>query len=238
MNSTAIILKSQKSKKSRRPKGRMGDPNQAAVSAYAGDAYSLAKRTWTGLNEIRKLINIEEKYFDTDTSMTATNTGNLLCLSQVAQGVGLSDRIGNSIKVQRLSITGRVAILSSNTTYSVCRVAIVRDMEGQGTAPVATDIFETLGTSSAPRQHYDYLNRKRFAVLYDELFTLFPYSTGQGSAAVFRYDVPLNKHVLYRGATAAAASNGEGSIYIVFVSDEATTGPSCNAVARIVFTDD
>ena len=144
---------------------------------------------------------------------------------------------GNSLKVQRLEIKGRAAVASAVTSYSLVRIIVFRDMEGQGSAPAVSDLLETVGNSSAPRQPYDWLNRKRFAILYDMLVPLTALSGGQ-AVHVFTYSVDLGKHVLYRGTSASAASDGEGSIYIACVSDEATNTPSVNASCRFTFTDD
>ena len=213
------------------------DKTKEAVSAYAGDAYDLARRTMRGLNEIRRYINIEEKYLDTSVSLTPDQSGSLQCITQIAQGTTMNTRVGNSLRVQRLEIKGRAAVSASVTSYSLCRIIVFRDMEGQGTAPTVADLLETVGGSAAPRQPYDWLNRKRFSVLYDMLVPLTAISGGQ-MVQVFTYSVDLAKHVLYRGTTAAAASDGEGSIYIACVSDEATNTPSVNASCRFTFTDD
>jgi len=232
------VMKAKKGKKSARfTNGPMRDRNREEVSRYAGDAYSLAKRTWSGLNAVRRLINIEEKYSDTSLSQSPDTNGTVACVTQLAQGVTMTTRVGNSVKIQSLECWGRVAVNSAVTTFSLCRVVVLRDMEGQGTAPTCADIFESVGTSAAPRQAFDWLNRKRFAILYDELVALTP-TTGANSVTTYHYRVPLEKHVLYRGTTAAAASDGEGSIYIATISDEATNVPSVNTNVRIVYTDD
>lgn len=231
------VMKKRKGKKTGFANRSKRDGNREEVSRYAGDAYDLAKRTWSGLNAVRRLINIEEKFNDTGVTQSPDQNGVLTCLTQLAQGTTVNTRVGNSVKVQHLECTGRVVVNAAVTTFSLCRVVVLRDMEGQGTAPTGADVFETLGTSSAPRQFFDWGNRKRFAVLYDELIALTPL-TGGNSIATFHYSVQLEKHTLYRGTTAAAASDGEGSIYLCCVSDEATNTPSVNCNARIVYTDD
>ncbi len=221
-------------------RGRTIDPGQRSVEQFAGDAYSLAKRSIAGLNQIRKLINIEEKYLDVSASLTPDQSGtsSVTSLTQVAQGTTMNTRIGNSIRVQRLSIIGRAAVNAAVTTFSMVRILVFRDMEGQGTAPTISDVLESVGTSAAPRQPYDYLNRKRFAILSDWLYPLTNSGAGQGSVREFQLDIPLVKHTLYRGTTAAAASDGEGTIYIACVSDETTNTPNVAFTSRVVFTDD
>jgi len=81
-----------------RRSGRRGSSQEQAVGKYFGDAWSLAKRTATGLNEIRKLINVEEKVIQTDNaSATFNTTGTVYSLSTVVQGTDYDERVGNSI---------------------------------------------------------------------------------------------------------------------------------------------
>jgi hypothetical protein len=226
-----------KAKNTKRNKTRKSDNTQRSVEQFAGDAYSLAKRSLAGLNEIRKFINIEEKYSDTAINVSGDQNGTVTCVSQLAQGTNVSNRVGDSVRVQRLSLIGRIAVNSAVTTYSIARVIVFRDMEGQGTAPAMSDVLESVGTSAAPRQPYDWLNRKRFSILADWLIPLTAISGGS-MVRELSLDIDLAKHVLYRGTTAAAASDGEGSIYVGVVSDEATNTPGLGAVARITYTDD
>jgi len=222
-----------KNKKFKRP-----DPTRRSVEQFAGDAYSLAQRSIAGLNQIRKYINIEEKFLDVSSSLSPDQNGSLAALTQLAQGTTMNTRVGNSIRVQRLSIMGRVAVNSSVTSFSMVRVLVFRDMEGQGTAPAMSDVLESVGSTSAPRQPYDWLNRKRFSIVADWYFPVTVNSGGSTSVREFTLDEPFTKHVLYRGTSAAAASDGEGTIYIGAVSDEATNTPTVAFTSRITYTDD
>lgn len=232
-----VQLKNKRSKRRTKSSRAPGGGNKEAVSKYAGDAYDLARRTWSGLNEIRRLINIEEKYLDFNLTQSPDTAGTVSCITQVAQGVTMNTRVGNSIRVQRLSVLGRATVSTAVTTFSLVRVIVFRDMEGQGTAPTMGDVLELVSNTAAPRSPIDWLNRKRFSILYSELIPLTVVTGGNG-IAVFKYEVALGKHTLYRGTTAAAASDGEGSIYVGCISDEATNVPSVNSYTRIEYTDD
>ena len=169
--------------------------------------------------------------------MTATainNTGVVSPISRIAQGTDYTQRIGNSIKMQRIEVRCRI-FQNPTATQTVVRCSLVRDLDGAGTIPTTSDIFENVGGISAPLTQFDFLNRKRFSVLYDELITL---DVGQGTTQCFTLDLPHEGHVLYLGSTAAAASDGKGSLYLCFLSDEATNTPTCAFSTRIVFTDD
>lgn len=206
------------------------------MGAYFGDAWSLAKRTAHGLNEIRKLVNIETKI--NDVSSTSTNfdtTGNTLPLTQMAQGTNYTaNRIGNSIKLQNIEIRYRLFI-GSSATRTVARVIVFRDLDGYGVAPTSNELLQVGGSVTTPLQPKAFLNAERFSILYDELFTM---SVTGDSSFVRDLRIPHEGHVKYLGSSAAAASNGKGSVYILFVSDESTNTPSYSYHTRVYFTDD
>jgi hypothetical protein len=220
----------------RRRRSRRQNNGGDSVGKYFGDAWSLAKRTANGLNEIRKLINIETKIIQTNTGSTVFGTtGVLVPISECAQGLDyINNRVGDSIKMQRIEIRGRI-FKNAAATQTVTRILLVRDLDGFGTLPTTNDILDSVGIASAPLTPYEYLNRKRFSILYDELLTV--NNTGD-SSAVFEVNVAHEGHILYLGTTAAAASDGKGSLYMLFISDEGTNTPSFNFFSRIYFTDD
>ncbi len=206
-----------------------------AVGEYFEDAWSLAKRTATGLNEIRKLINIEEKNLETLVSSAAFDTnGTVYSISTVAQGTDYTQRVGDSIRMQHIQVRWRV-FKNAAATQSMCRVILFRDLDGYGTAPVTGDVMQFAGVATAPLSPPDWLNRKRFAIIRDELVTL--NNTGESSVCGM-WQVPHNGHILYLGTTAAASSNGKGSVYMLVISDESTNTPTIAFSSRIAFTDD
>jgi hypothetical protein len=206
-----------------------------AVGKYASDAWSLAQRTASGLNEIRKLINIETKPCDAIVTATAVNTtGFLTCVSELAQGTDYTNRVGDSIKIQRIQCRLRL-YQNTGATETTFRAVCFRDLDGYGTLPTTAQVFQTVGTVSAPLSPYNWLNKDRFSILYDELIAL--NSTGQQSEEIV-FDLPHAGHVKYLGTTAAAASDGKGSIYWAFLSDEGTNTPTAALYSRILFTDD
>jgi len=219
-------------RKGRAKRGGNGDD----VGKYFGDAWSLAKRTASGLNEIRKLINVEEKVIEVDyASNTFDTSGDLVSISTVVQGLDYNQRVGNSIKLQEIEINARIFMntTSGNTVY---RFLVVRDLDGYGTTPAVSDILANgVGSATAPLAIKDFLNRKRFSILFDEMGTLSP----QGERGVYiTVKMEHAGHILYLGSTAAAASNGKGSLYILVLSDETVNMPSLAFQSRVTFTDD
>lgn len=207
-----------------------------SVGAYFGDAWSLAKRTASGLNEIRKLINIEEKVLDTNQASFAFDTnGTVVPVSLVAQGLDFNQRVGDSFKMQNIQFRYRV-FRATGATTSVVRIMLVRDLDCQGATPTVGSIIEngTLGTAQAPTSPLRFLNRKRFAVLYDNLTVVTSTDIGFSDSISMAHD----GHILFLGTTAVAASQGKGSLFVLVVSDEAANTPTIAFQTRIVFTDD
>jgi hypothetical protein len=224
-----------------RPKGKRmskGQGTAEAVGTYAGDAWSLAKRTAYGLNEIRKLINIETKFCDTIlTSTPQGTTGNAYCISELAQGLTSTNRVGDSVRIQHLEIRGRVVVNAAATT-SLVRVLVVRDLDGYGTAPTPADVLATTGAVSAPLSPENFQKRERFSILYDEVFALQSVLSSGTASIPFYFATAHQGHVLYLGQTGVAASDGKGSVYVMCVSDEGTNTPSLAFYSRMLFTDD
>jgi hypothetical protein len=188
------------------------------------------------LNEIRKLINIETKFIDLVTNADNINTtGGAYCISQVAQGLTSTSRVGDSVRIQHLELRGR-AVANISAVSTSFRILVVRDLDGYGTAPTPADVLEYTGVVHAPRSPRKYNKLQRFSVLFDEVVEL-QTSTGVSSIP-FVFETAHQGHVLYLGTTAAAASNGKGSVYVMFVSDESTNTPTVSFVSRMTFTDD
>ena len=176
----------------------------------------------------------EPKNFDIDNAVTATQSGTLTLLSGIAQGTDIGQRIGNSVFVTDIRISGRVAINSAVTTFSTARMVLIRDNENSGAAPVLSDILEATGSTVVTRSPKNYLNRKRFTFLYDELFVLAP---GSASALPIGVDMRINREVTYRGTGNTVAAAAEGTLYLLVVSDEVGNAPNLTVYIQYQFTD-
>ena len=210
---------------------RRGRKKVDPVGQYASDAWSLAKRTAYGLNEIRKLINIEQKFVDTTVTNNTSRAGGINYLSGIAQGTDLSNRVGDSIKVQRFSINGYI----SGAANAVVRILIVRDRENSGSDPVGSDILQNASVAATPFSYVNYINKDRFTILYDSTYTI---NTVAIPGTLFEYTVSDLGHIKYRGTTSASASAAEGSLYLATFTDLAATQPTVVFTSRIEYTDD
>lgn len=225
-------------RKGKRGRGRNSAPKRDAVGAYASDAWSLAKRTALGLNEIRKLINVEQKFKEASGNPTYDRNGTVVYLSGLDTGDSTITREGNSVKVQKFRLRFMISHNASVTGATNHRIMIVRDLQNQGATITANDVLETVGTSGAPNAFLDFVNgplqNKRFGIVYDRQFVTDPYHLGRIENDVSSHDV----HVYYRGTDSTVASAGNGSYFLVAVcSDTGANLPSLVYNTRLEFTD-
>jgi hypothetical protein len=223
----ALVMK-RRDKRSRR-KNVKKDP----VGEYASDAWSLAKRTAIGLNEIRKLINIETKFFDYAVNTTYTTTS-VNHLTNMAQGLTSTTRVGDSIKLQHIEFSASVVTNVASAGARV-RITLVRDLMCQGTVFIGSDLYQD--TSSQPAtivSAFKFNEKDRFSILYDEVLTVCNGTFAQSSY----YSAPHAGHVKYLGTTATNPSIGNGALFIAITCSEAANVPTVSAYCRVMYTDD
>ncbi len=199
----------------------------------------MAKRTANGLNEIRKLINVEMKPIDTIAQVTATNSGSITYLSGVTQGDDYVHREGNSIRIVKFELLGTVFRDSSAgaTQNDSVRILVIRDLQNGGGTPTVSEILEYTGTATSPYSpmkmlagvHYS----NRFTVVYDELLIL----DNAHCDRLVRFETSHSCHVMYRGTGSTTASAAAGAYFLVALSNASSTQPTFDFVSRITYTD-
>ncbi len=198
-----------------------------------GDLGNIIGAAWEGVGHWAP-FNTEVKY--TDTTQSATNlssAGLLVCVSECSQGTDANQRTGNSLKAIALELRDQLAVTSSN---SAIRRIIFADWDQAGTAPTPSDVLKStlLSTADAPFSPFESKNAQRFEIMSDELFNI---DTVNKPAAAKVQKFRLDSHVRYKGTTAAAASDGEGSIYVLYVSQNSATYPTVAFTSRLSFVD-
>ncbi len=197
----------------------------------------MAKRTANGLNEIRKLINVEQKFKEASGNPTYDRSGTVVYLSGIDQGDSTITREGNSIKMQHFRLRFFLTHNASNTSGCAHRILIVRDLQNQGATITANDVLETVATSNAPNAFIDFTNgplqNKRFGIVYDREFVTHPYRPILTENFVSNHDC----HVYYRGTDSAVTAAGNGSYFLIAVCSDTTNLPSIVYNTRMEFTD-
>ncbi len=180
----------------------------------------------------RKYLNPELKSHDVANQDTITDgAGKILNLSNIVQGLDSVNRIGRSIKVKEFSFNA-VLTQNSSATNTQVRIIIIADQQQEGSNDPS---WLEVCVAVAPTSLLNVTStRKRFKILYDRLFTL---SIANVTMIPFRFKKKMSHVIQYTGTTAADASNGKGSLYLMAISNEVTNDPTLDISTRILYLD-
>lgn len=171
---------------------------------------------------------IEYKYTQ-DTSVGNANwTGTLISLCEPPQGVGDFDaRIGDKIKMQRLTMRGHFAYSALN---SVCRVIIFMDKEDSVGA--TGDLILDAGTIAVVDAPKVYDKRFKTKILYDKRFPVY----ADKPFHFLRCNIPLNKVTIFNNGSTAINNN---MLKMLIVCDAASSvnNPAYTLTTRVTYTD-
>ena len=214
--------------KKRLPRQSLG---QRVKNVTLGDLGTLIGAAWEGIGHWTP-FNTEVKQIGKSVAATSlSSSGVVYCLSQTAQGVQAGDRTGNSIKAIALELRDVLATTGSNS--AIRRIVFV-DWDQAGTAPTCADLLTVTGTAEAPLSPFLANNTQRFEILSDEFFDV---NTVNKPIVTKCEKFRLDSHVRYLGTTAAAASDGEGSVYVAYVSQASAVYPTVEFYTRLSFVD-
>lgn len=205
------------------------------VVSYAGKAAMArygtpggVRRLANDVNYIKSRLNTEAKYLDTQAT-TAPATSSIVCVNQIAQGTDAFNRVGNKLRVASLQSNLKFNIHGS-ATATVVRCCLVLDKAPNGGgAPGITDVF----VSSTPYSLRNVLSMRRFKVLRNFWVRL---DTSDPETMRLMYK-KLNFRTSYNTTTGAVTAIQEGALYWMFISDEATNGPTISYNTRLRFID-
>lgn len=171
----------------------------------------------------------EHKWYDTiPTGLAVPNVPFILALDGIPQGVGQSNRIGDSVKAS--SLFYRFS-LTKGLTDSIVRV--IWFIWKSNDIPAASDILQNSGTTTS---YISPLNRDRgmnIRVLHDRLYTL---GAGETQLQVEKQTKRLwftNKYD--SDSTTTTSMNG---LYLLITSNaSATNAPTFDGYVRLSYTD-
>ncbi len=228
---------------SRRRNGRNGFKRTRQIAQTFN---SVAKAAFTGLKIAQALaavVNTEWKFLDTEFTAVPTNAvPQVVRLSAIPQGDDVSERSGDSILPKALDINYRVAMNSADF-HTGARIIVFRDMENDGTAPVAGDV---IAVASNINTFMNLDNRKRFRILHNKLFSLnINGRLGFSRQLHFDFNKPLRNanthrhvyHIRYDGTSASDADGDNGQLYMLMLTSESVNGPTFDVAVRLRYID-
>ncbi len=174
---------------------------------------------------------LELKKFDTYSAGSIDYNGTVTLIDLPVQGTGSTNRIGNSIVIRRLELSG-IVTLQGTSNFDTLRQMFVIDNMGVN-APSIGEILDAtvLGSSSAVVALRNHGYSPRFKVIFDRLLKV---TTGGGQQVTWRTNINLNLTSYFLGA-----ATFKNQIYLVQVSNEGNllNAPLQYTSIRVHFTD-
>lgn len=225
---------------------------------FRGGSKRTGKRIPTNksLNKkIKKIQSREElKHIDTiQSAVEISTTPVLTLLNGVATGDTDITRDGNDITCTSVQFRLRYVTDSGNlgTTPAMIRTVLLWDLQCNGAAPTAADIFDVSVITAYMNAPYNRTNQKRFKILYDNVVVLNPTVVGAFTVAtgVTTAIVPIARYLnakralsritKFDAATAAVTDIVSNSLYLFQVSSVAAgSEPFVLSGFRVYFKDD
>lgn len=189
-----------------------------------------ASQLWNDVKYLKNLINVEFKFYDTNTSgEVLTTTAYVTTLNNIVQGDSDDSRDGQSMRMKSVQCDGTIARGSVD-----CNVKLlwVLDLQPPLGAPVYSTMFASVaGDITASLRNLD--NRSRFIILKEQQF----YLTSNNPHRIINYYRKLDAKVFYSDATATYTSVRKNGLFMMAICNQATNGPTLNCKNRIRFID-
>lgn len=177
--------------------------------------------------KLARLSNVEMKHHDVDLTVgyTATATGSITDMNNIAQGQSKIQRIGDSIKPQSLTIRGVIEHNGLNTESQV-RLILFKVKHPNGVLPTVAQLLEVSKVHS-PK---NYENRFHSKTIWDRTFSV----DSSNRLKQFQKTFKLYGHINY---TAGALTEESGAYILLTISDESTNFPVARWYSRMTYTD-
>lgn len=188
-----------------------------SIAAKAAAAYTIAKG-------LQRQNNAEYKFLDNPIQNLPTYAGSAAQLNTIPQGITDTTRVGDSIKLQKLRLHGKV----SGASNDVVRIMVVHDKQNDLVVPA--DLLSLVGSVQTPFSPKNHDKRFRSKVLYDRLFNV---DVGN-QQRVFSKNIDLNFHTQFENGTTTIES---GSLKIYFFSSKNIATSTVDLHARVTYTD-
>lgn len=198
-------------------------------------AYGLAKAAYSTAMFVKDAVNIEYKIYRIETIPTTFNNlgviydlvGSNSGFAGIQQGITVNDRIGDSIKLQRMVFRGLIQKNAAATINSV-RIIVFKGKAEAGLMYSPADILESLNVYSGKNDD----NRYNTKILYDEVKVI---DSVKSQYLELDWNIELNWHCKFEESLTTIA---DGGLYMLLLSSASTNLPVWDGVFRITYTDD
>lgn len=189
--------------------------------------WTIAKKAAKSL--VKYYLNPEYKFLDYGNSINPNFAGTVIFdVCKVAYGDSNMQRIGNSLKITSWLLR---MVLTKNATATASNVRIIAfsDVSSAGVKPNVTDVLEYLSPISPIAKN----NGSRFRILMDRIYVL----DSDNPMRVTKMYKRLSHHIKYLDGTTNDSALGQGSLYLLILSNEGTNLPTVTFDSRMRFLD-
>ncbi len=190
---------------------------------------SIAKKALKKVNKLARTLKPEMKSKDVpENSVTVLAAGDVINLSNIAEGPGESSRIGLKIRVKGIGIHGswRTNLIPTQTSMRLIVYVDMRNVVDAKSTPA--NILEEL----TPFSYINHRRVKKFRILVDRFLTL---NINDHQTSAFRWWKKLDFVQGYNGILATDIESK--GLNLLLISSEATNGPIFTFSARMIYTD-
>lgn len=200
---------------------------------YLTDKGSTANRALLLAKKLADAVNIEYKDSEYAAVVSPNWNGTIISLcNTITQGVGNAQRVGDSLKMQRLTVRGYC-----NNTSAVANVEYMRlivFIDKAMTIATVADLLETAGSTYVSLSPKNDQTKYNSIVLYDQPFKMIKGTVNE--IITFEINLPIDLHVNYSTASPNVRTN---DLKVAFIGQTAAaTGGSFVWYSNLSYTDD
>lgn len=186
----------------------------------------LAAKAYTMAKALKRSNNIEYKIAPYLFDASVTWSGAVASMIPISQGLTDSTRVGDSIKLQNLTL--RYLALKGGVD-SFLRVMVIRD--DQNKVSSVSDVLETISSANSVISSKNYDKRFQSKILYDKVHNLNSAASTQAKVDIV---IPLGYHAQFTGNTTTVQT---GDLKFLAISSVAANTPGLTVNGRITYTD-
>jgi len=163
--------------------------------------------------------------------------GRVEYISQIAQGVTKSTRLGDQIRLTRLQL--RIQATDSQSAASgnfCCRILLVKDKAATGVLPVLNGAANAVMTNTTTLAMPNPSTLDRFTILKDVTYNGNQIVNGTISGEYY-FDMKFNTPMDYLDTGSTISSAGSNSLFLIVVTDYTAATSDWYYAANFYFTD-
>lgn len=178
-----------------------------------GGYLSTAAKALAVAYSVKKMLNVETKFFDTTYAQSALTTNVNMALFYPQQGVGSSQREGLSVKMTNIDMNLQIQAGAAQTLPNNCRVMLVLDKQANGAQAAITDLLTSADTVS----HHQLTNKERFHTLLDRVYKVLP---GTDNAVHnIHFHKQFSRHFLFKSTVGNVTDLSTANIFLVIIPE-------------------